>query len=155
MFDVVSSLSFSSAVECHGREISRREERSEGKEITHSTNSSNDSTMRYTRQQQQRDRHTTPDEGGHTRERRRDTEGDRQDRTSPNAQSQISAVCRALCSAPSSSSSTPPVPVYGCVELGGTTIKVAYALGTPTNVIEQTSFDTGDQPAKAIQTAVN
>jgi len=44
---------------------------------------------------------------------------------------------------------------WGAVELGGTTIKVALARGCPTNVVEQRSFPTGQDPKVAMQVAVD
>lgn len=58
-----------------------------------------------------------------------------------------------LSFSPSLINSVASPPVWGCVELGGTTIKVALAVGLPTNVVEQRRFPTGADPAKAMRTA--
>lgn len=56
-------------------------------------------------------------------------------------------------SSDASSSSSAATPIWGAVELGGTTIKIALASGSPTNVITQRSFPTGSDPSAALRTA--
>lgn len=72
----------------------------------------------------------------------------------PDSDSLAAAGASPSASSSSLSPSVPSPPVWGCVELGGTTIKVALAEGEPTNVVDQRSFDTGDQPGKALEQAV-
>lgn len=45
--------------------------------------------------------------------------------------------------------------MYALPSCSGTTIKVALAQDTPTNVIKQISFETGKQPKEALQKAVD